>query len=94
MGRGKQDRRALSTGSQDTGTLVQLVFRKSERVLGLVGLFGAGLFESNGPTNVRRRTDGSRNWRATSAIKYFSFWPTLLTAKRIFALSEDRHLAP
>jgi hypothetical protein len=40
-------------------------------VLGLVGLFGAGLFEPNGPTNVRRRTDGSRNWRATSAIKYF-----------------------
>jgi len=53
--------------------LVQLVFRKSERVLGLVGLFGAGLFEPNGPTNVRRRTDGSRNWRATSAIKYFFF---------------------
>ena len=93
MGRGKQDRRALSTGSQDTGALVQLVFRKSERLLGLVGLFGAGLFESNGPTNVRRCTDGSGNWRATPTITYLSFfWPTLLTANRILALLEGRHL--
>ena len=87
MGRGKQDRRTLSTGYQDTGALVQLLAGwKSERVLGLVGLFGVGLFESNRPTAVRHRKDSSRTWRTTPAMKYFGFWQTLRTARRVLAL--------
>src|SRR6056297_1403600 len=78
MGGGEQDRRALSTGHRHPGALVQLVCRKSEGLLGLVGLFGVGLPEPNRPTTIRHRADGHRPWRSAPAIEHVGFWRVAL----------------